>query len=176
MGAFIEIENKDIDTKKRELIFKQYNRFFGDIPEHLRLLGNVDPDILSDFMKWNMKLMRNKNFHPDLLTFIRVHIATEFNYNYCKHFNTNFLIQKGYSPEIISAITSMDNFPMPQKQIVLAKKAKKAIYNSSSFGENDLQELYGLGWEIKEIYDVIEHIGVFEKNSRFIRAFLKQKN
>jgi len=175
MAKFIKIENKNIDIKKRDLVFAQYKRFFGEIPEHLELLGNVDPDILSDFMKWNMRLMRNKKFHPDLLTFIRVHIATIKHYEYCKEFNTRFLLQKGYDQDLIDTLDKVHNFPLANEQKVIAEKAMKAIYHSNEFNENDLQELYKLGWEITEIYDVIEHIGVFEKNSRFIKAFMLKK-
>lgn len=174
MAKFIKIENKNIDLKKRDLVFAQYKRFFGEVPEHLELLGNVDPEILSDFMKWNMRLMRNKKFHPDLLTFIRVHIATVMHYEYCREFNTHFLLQKGYDQALLDVTDNINNFPLENEQKVIAIKAMKAIYNSAEFNENDLQELYELGWEITEIYDVIEHIGVFEKNSRFIKAFLKK--
>lgn len=55
-----------------------------------------------------------------------------------------------------------------------AKKSYKAIFNSAEFGEKDLQELYDLDWEITEIYQVVEHIGLLEKNRRIIIAFLKK--
>ncbi|NOR87357.1 MAG: hypothetical protein GQ527_07095 [Bacteroidales bacterium] len=172
MNKFIKIENKNIDIEKRDVVFAQYKRFFGELPEHLELLGNVDPEILSDFLKYNMKLMRNKKFHVDFFTLLRIHIAIAENYSYCLEFNTKILLQKGYTKESIATFSNTQNLPLPSEQKILAEKAKKAIFDSVAFNKNDLEELYQLGWDIGEVYDAIEHIGIFEKNSRFIRAFM----
>jgi len=174
MFEFIEINSDKALKEKRDIVFAQFKRFFGEIPQHLELLGNINPKILSDFLKYNMSLMKNKKFHKDFFVFIRLHTALKENYKYCIAFNSKLLEERGYDKTLIENIDCIDNFPVDPNSKVLVKKCYKSIFNSSEFGENDLQELYDLGWEIKEIYQVIEHIGLLEKNRRVIEAFLKK--
>lgn len=174
MFEFIEVENSNIDIDKRNMVFAQFKRIFGEIPSHLELLGNINPEILSDFLKYNMSLMKNKKFHKDFFVFIRLYTALKENYEYCIAFNSKLLKERGYDKALIENIDCIDDLPVDNNSKVLVKKCYKAIFNSSEFGEKDLQELYDLGWEITEIYQVIEHIGLLEKNRRIIKAFLKK--
>ena len=71
MFEFIDMVNNKIDIDKRNTAFSQFKRVFGKIPPHLELLGNINPELLSDFLKYNMSLMKNKKFHKDYFIFIR---------------------------------------------------------------------------------------------------------
>jgi len=173
MFEFMDITNSKIDIDKRNTIFSQFKRVFGKIPPHLELLGNINPELLSDFLKYNMSLMKNKKFHKDYFIFIRLHTALNQNYDYCIDFNSRLLMEGGYDKSLIEKLDDIDNFPINDNLKVLASKSYKAIFNSVEFGEKDLQELYDSGWEISEIYQVINHIGLLEKNRRIIKAFSK---
>ena len=82
-------------------------------------------------------------------------------------------MEGGYDKSLIEKLDDIDNFPINDNLKVLASKSYKAIFNSVEFGEKDLQELYDSDWEISEIYQVINHIGLLEKNRRIIKAFSK---
>ena len=79
----------------------------------------------------------------------------------------------GYEKDLIENFDKIEDFPFQEDLKMLVKKAYKAIFDSADFGEIDLQELYEIGWDIATIYQVIDHIGLLEKNSRIIQAFLK---
>ena len=174
MFEFIEIKSNSALNDKRNTVFAQFKRFFGEMPQHLELVGNINPEILSDFLKYNMSLMKNKKFHKDFFVFIRLYTALKENYEYCIAFNSKLLIERGYDKTLIENLNCINNFPVDHNSKTLVNKCYKAVFNSSKFGEDDLQELFDLGWEIIEIYQVIEHIGLLEKNSRIIKAFLKK--
>lgn len=174
MFEFIEIENSTIDIAKRDTVFAQFKRIFGSLPPHLKFLGDIDPEILSSFLRYNMSLMKNKKFHKNYFVFIRLYTANKQNYAYCINFNSGLLKGLGYDQSQIEALDCVDNFPVEPALKALAKKSYKAVFNAAEFGQKDLEELYDLGWEIGEIYQVIEHIGLLEKNSRTIKAFLKK--
>ncbi len=173
MFEFIDITNNKINIDKRNTAFSQFRRIFGKVPPHLELVGNINPELLSDFLKYNMGLLKNKKFHRDYFIFIRLHTALKQNYEYCIDFNSSLLMEAGYDKYLIEKLDDIDNFPVDDSLKLLAKKSYKAIFDSVEFGETDLQELYDSGWEIAEIYQVIDHIGLLEKNRRIIKAFLK---
>ncbi len=173
MFEFIQIKNNNIDIEKLKIVIRQFERMLGKLPPHLEMLGNIDPNILSDFIKYNMSLLRNRKFHKDYFAFIRLYVARKQDYKYCIPFNTGLLLGNGYDKNLIESLDKIEDFPFQEDLKMLVKKAYKAIFDSSEFGENDLRELENIGWDITSIYQVIEHIGLLEKNSRIIQAFLK---
>ena len=174
MYEFIKINNPNIDIAKRDTAFAQCKRFFGDLPLHLELMGNINPEALSDFLRYNLTLMRNRKFHADFFLFLRLHIAITEGYDYCKYFNTKLLKNRKYNDSQIESFVDIENFPLSPSLKLLAKKAMKAVFRSENFTDEDLQELYLLDWSIYEIYEVIEHIALLEKNRRIIKAFMKK--
>ena len=172
---FIITEKLPTDlSRELSLMLKMLKKTFGAIPPHFRLLGTIDHEKLQETLSSLFKLMYHKRINPDLFTYIRFHIANKEGYKYCINFNHNLLKSNGYSEEIIAnTIRNISTIPLKPEEQVLAAKGIKAIYHPSDFNKTDLLELYKLGWNDKDIYDVIDHAGFILKNGRIISCYLK---
>ncbi len=171
------IQGKLPEKPSRELsiMIKKLNKAFGTIPPHFKLLGVIDPDTLEETLRYLFKLMNHKRINPDLFTFIRYRVAKIEGYDYCINFNHSILKAKGYSEENISkAGKDISKLPLESKEQILASKAIKAIYRPKDFNKNDLSNLYDLGWNNKDIFEVINHAGFLLKNGRIISCYLNK--
>lgn len=172
----IKAENPESESRKLAIMYEKLRKVFGSIPPHLELLGSIHPDILEETLTYLFKLINHPNINPELFPFIRLHVANKEGYKYCIQFNTNLLKARGYSDEIISStVANIHNVPFKNSEKSLASKAIKAIYDPTNFGKEDLNELYTLGWNDKDIYDAIDHAGFLLKNGRIISCYIDHK-
>ena len=168
---FIKIENL---TQKEELteLFLKIEKDFGSVPPNFELLGNIDVYLLKDFLSNISKIANHKTINPNYFVFLRLFIANQENFKYCKLFNSLLLKNRGFSAEIIKkAKEDLSEIPFDEKHKLLAIKSLKAIFQSKIFNLSDFEELYKIGLTNKDIFDSIEHAGLILKNGRILTAY-----
>jgi len=168
---FIQINNNEQTVQLEKLNIK-IKKLFGTVPPHLKLMGQIDVNILKDFLLYVSKLMTHKTINPDYFSFLRLYIAHQENFKYCINFNTLLLQKRNYSLEVINQ-TKLDltKIPFDEKHKLLLIKSIKAIFDSKNFNQNDFNELYNIGWNDKDIFDSIEHAGFLLKNGRILTTY-----
>ena len=168
---FIQIDNQEQSAELKEINLK-IEKLFGTVPPNFELLGNIDVNILNDFLAYVFKLMNHKTINPDYFAFLRLFIANQEGFNYCIGFNTKLLQNRNYDIEVINSSKSdLSQIPFDDKHKLLALKSIKAIFDSKNFNLNDFTELYNIGWSDKDIFDSIEHAGFMLRNGRILTAY-----
>ena len=168
---FIKINNQEqsVELKKVHLKIK---KLFGTVPPNFELLGNIDVNILKDFLTYVFKLMNHKTINPDYFAFLRLFIANQESFKYCIGFNTKLLQSRNYEMEVINnAKLDLSKIPFDEKHKFLAIKSIKAIFDSKNFNQSDFNELYKIGWNDKDIFYSIEHTGFMLRNGRILTAY-----
>ncbi len=171
------IYQENIKQKKRlERIFKKVKLIYGDIPPQMLFLGNIDAEYLEDFLKSVVGVVKHPHIESDLFGFIRLFVAFREDYEYCKNFNTHFLLQKGYEQEVLDqVIDDITQVPFDARHKELAKFAIRSIYDSKNIQESDFRSIYDLGWSQKDLFDLISHTGDIFKNGRILTAYSKKE-
>lgn len=168
---FVKIDNQEQSAELKEINLR-IEKLFGTVPLNFELLGNIDVNILKDFLTYVFKLMNHKAINPDYFGFLRLFIANQEGFNYCIGFNTKLLQAKNYNLEVINSSKSdLSQIPFDDKHKLLALKSIKAIFDSKNFNQNDFNELYNVGWSNKDIFDSIEHAGFMLRNGRILSAY-----
>lgn len=168
---FIEINNKEQEAELKE-VFLKIEKLFGTVPPNFELIGNIDVNILKDFLSYVFKLMNHKTINQNYFAFLRLFIAYQEDFTYCIRFNTMFLLNKKYDLEIINNSKSdLSKIPFNEKHKLLAIKTIKAIFDSKNFKQSDFDELYKVGWDNKDIFVSIEHAGFMLRNGRILTAY-----
>ncbi|HIP11735.1 MAG TPA: hypothetical protein EYG89_03890 [Bacteroidia bacterium] len=157
---FIKINNQEQAVELKEINLK-IKKLFGTVPPNLELLGNIDVNILKDFLVYVSKLMNHKTINPDYFGFLRLFIANQEDFKYCIGFNTMLLQSRNYEMEVINnSKLDLSKIPFDEKHKLLAIKSIKSIFDSKNFNQNDFNELYKIGWNDKDIFDSIEHAAI----------------
>ena len=60
-----------------------------------------------------------------------------------------------------------------ERQALLFNKVLKAIYETDSFGKNDLEELYEVGFSDKDYFDLLSYSTNFMAKSKMIEVYTK---
>lgn len=168
---FIQIDNQEQSAELKEINLK-IEKLFGTVPPNFELLGNIDVNILKDFLTYVFKLMNHKTINPDYFGFLRLFIANQEGFDYCIGFNTKLLQTKNYDIEVINSSKSdLAQIPFDDKHKLLAVKSIKAIFDSKNFNKSDFNELYHIGWSDKDIFDSIEHTGFMLRNGKILTAY-----
>jgi len=171
---FIDIINKNQDERLKELNQK-IKAIFGFVPSNLALLGSIDTDKLQNFLSYILTLSNHKSIHKDYFAFLRLFIAYQEDFSFCIKFNTALLQSKKYSLEVINNTkNNFEHIPFDNKHKVLAIKSIKSIFHSKNFLQSDFEELYKLGWDDKDIFTSIEHVGFMLQNGRILGAYMKK--
>lgn len=63
--------------------------------------------------------------------------------------------------------------PFEDNQKLLLMKVLKALYTAEEFNENDLKELYAVGFSDKDYFDLLSYAANFMSKSKIIEAYLK---
>jgi len=170
---FIKLKADYQDETKKYKLLKKIKLIFGYIPEHYQFLADINLSELENFYEEIKKLIKQKNINFDYFTFLRLYIANKKGFDYCINFNTKLLKAKGYHDKEIEEAKNL-NFPLIEKENLLAKKTIKAIFKGKNFQEKDLEELYQVGYNDHDIYSSINHGAYLLKNAPIIMAFLKR--
>jgi len=164
---------ENIEQKERlEQIYRKVKAIYGTVPPQIYFLGNIEADYLEDFLKMVLRVTKHPNIHPDLFGFMRLHIAFREEYAYCKKYNTQFLLTKGYTQEQLDAVvTDIMAVPFDEKHQALASHAVRVVYESKQIRAEDFEALYALGWSQKDVFDAIDHATTLLKNGRILTAY-----
>lgn len=167
---------ENIAQKERlEKIYKKVELLYGVVVPQMKFLGSIEASYVEDFLKMVLRVVKHEHIAQDIFTFIRLHIAYQESYVYCKKFNTQMLLLKGYKQELLDeVIEDIEQIPFSKKERRLAFYAVKAIYESQEFSQENFDELYGLGWSQKDVFDAIEHAGTIFKNGRILNAYMRK--
>jgi len=164
---------ENIEQKKRlEQIYRKVKAIYGAVPPQIYFLGNIEADYLEDFLKMVLRVTKHPNIKPDLFGFMRLHIAFREEYAYCKKYNTQFLLAKGYTQEQLdTVVTDIMAVPFDEKYQALASHAVRVVYESKQISAEDFEALYALGWTQKDVFDAIDHATTLLKNGRILTAY-----
>jgi len=167
---------ENIEQKERlEQIYRKVKAIYGAVPPQINFLGNIEADYLEDFLKMVLRVTKHPNIHPELFGFMRLHIAFREEYAYCKKYNTQFLLTKGYTQEQLDAVvTDIMAVPFDEKYQALASHAVRVVYESHQIGSEDFEALYALGWSQKDVFDTIDHATTLLKNGRILTAYSRK--
>ena len=158
--------------EKLERVLKRVKIVYGKVPPQMELLGNIEVEYLEDFLKMVLRIVKHPHINPDLFGFIRLHIAFKEDYAYCKIYNTQFLLAKGYEQSSLDdAIGNIESVPFDSKHQALATFAIKAIYESKACKKEDFEMLYDMEWSQKDLFDAIDHAGTIFRNGRILTAY-----
>jgi len=171
---FMVQENRAQEAQLKA-IYKKIKAVYGHIPPQMEFLGSFDVAYVEDFLTSLKKVLQHPHINLDLFAFVRLFVAFREGYVFCKGFNTQLLLSRGYSQDILDAvIADIAQVPLDSKHQRLAQKAIKAIYESETFSQEDLESVYALGWNQKDVFDLIEHTGTILKNGRILNAYMKK--
>ena len=169
------VQKNEAEKERLEKMYKLITSMFGTVPANMEFMGNIEADYLEDFLKMVHKIQKHKNVNSDLFAFLRLHVAFKEEYTFCKMFNTQFLLGKGYDQKILDEVISdIALVPFDEKHKALASHAIKALYQGKSVNQNDFDVLYEMGWSQKDVFDAIEHAGTLFRNGRIMMAYMKK--
>jgi len=161
-------------TGELKIIYKKIQKTLGFVPPHFELFATIDKKSLMDFIEYNLYFHKHPNIDEKLLPFLRLYIAKKECKKYCINFNTKLLLQNGIKQEILDDIyTNIDKLPFDKKQKLLLSKVLFAVYNPEKFSYNDLQELYDIGFNDKDFYDLLFYATDFIAKSKMIEIYMK---
>ena len=134
-------------------IFEQLN-----IPVPLPLqMMSVSPDYLAIQGQIIGYYMNHPVLSPSLLTHIRLLAAHEENYTYCIRLNEQILRTKmGLTDEQIAAVTEdTEKTALTDEEKALLSFVRKTLRDPASTAREDVENLRGLGWGDREIFDAM---------------------
>ena len=165
-------EKNEAQQKRLSKLYRKIKLVYGTVPPQMEFLGNIEADYLEEFLASVLRMIKHPNINPDLFGFIRIHAAFMEDYTYCKMYNTDFLLAKGYTQkQLDAAISDISTVPFDSKHQRLAVHAIAAIYKSKFLTQDDFSALYQIGWSQKDVFDAIDHAGTIFRNGRILTAY-----
>jgi len=168
---FIYQPNQAQEDQLKRLL-RKVKVIYGNVPPQMEFLGNIDIVYLEEFLTNVLRIAKHPNIDPSLFGFLRLYVAFREDYVYCKQFNTQFLLAKGFEQSQLDvAIEDIAAVPFDARHQALAAFAMRAIYEGRAIGSEDFEALMESGWSQKDIFDVIAHTGDILKNGRILTAY-----
>ena len=167
---YVQPNPDQADQLKR--LLRKVKVIYGNVPLQMEFLGNIDTEYLEEFLHNALRIARHPHVDPSLFGFLRLHVAYREGYTYCKQFNTQFLLAKGYEQSQLDAgIENIAAVPFDERHQALVTFAMRAIYEGRDIGSDDFDALKAMGWSQKDIFDVVAHTGDILKNGRILTAY-----
>ena len=158
---FILERTRQEDAKgELKLLYKMIEKSLGFVPSHFELFATIDIESMKEFILYNQKMSTHKKIDKNLLPILRLEIARRECREYCVAFNTD--------------IVEKNNTKLDIKQELLMKKVLKAIYETQEFCKDDLVELYKVGFEDKDYFDLLSYSTNFMAKSKLIEIYTKR--
>ena len=168
------VQENEAQKEQLAKLYKKIELVYGKIPPQMKFLGSIDAGYLENFLGSVVRVLKHPKINPDLFGFLRLFVAYKENYPYCKMFNTQLLLSKGYGQdELDAAVKDIRDVPFDGQHKHLAKKAIQAIYDGDAFTQDGLDALYAQGWSQRDVFDAIAHTGEILKNGRILKAYAK---
>ncbi len=164
----------DEATGELKLLYKKIKKVLGAVPPHFELFATIDIKSLSDFIEYNLYFSKHKNIDANILPFLRLCIAQRECRNYCINFNTEMLLSNGIDKTLLANVCqNIEKLPFASKQILLLSKVLYAIYDAKRFKNSDIQELYDVGFNDKDFYELLTYATNFMAKSKMIEVYMK---
>jgi len=160
-------------SQEQQALIEKTKASLGMIPPHWELFIKLNPVRFEMFMKEINYLKSHPHINPDFFAFIRLYIAHNENFSYCKSLNTKLLLAKGYSKNALQNFKEdVKALPLDERHQLLMLKVMKALYKGKEFNVNDIEELKAVSWTDADIFDAIDHGAFLFKFSRILKAYL----
>ena len=129
----------------------------GMIPAPMQL-ASASPGMFSMLKQSIGYYMQHPNLGFGLLSAIRFLVAKQYDYVFCTHFNKDFLMKQGMTPEDIEKMTA-DPFqaPLDDKDRHMLAFVMKAIKTPDAVAKEDMDRLHEWGWSDSDILDALAH-------------------
>ena len=171
MSKFYQFSNKEVNVELKERVLRLARRMLRYVPEHFELLADISPRFLEDFLQYNIKLLKLTRLSADFFAFLRYLTALKQGFDYCREQNLQQLMNLGYTQAQVRSVKDFNDLPFERKYINLAQSAYKAVFQPEIFTNRDVQSLEKQGINVEVLFWVIDHVAVFEKNMRILKAF-----
>jgi len=156
-----------------KIILRAIKQKMGKVPPHWELYASINPTRFKMFLEEINYLNTHPKINPDFFTMLRYSVAEDNDFEYCKKFNREILITKGYTQEQLKAITADKTLPLDKACQALFNATLKAIYTPKEFTAYVIDELKALNWSDGDIIDAIDHGAFLFKFYRVLNAYLK---
>ncbi len=167
---YVQSNHDQADQLKR--LLRKVKVIYGNVPPQMEFLDSIDTEYLEEFLYNALRIAKHPHIEPSLFGFLRLHVACREGYAYCKQFNTQFLLAKGYEQsQLDAAIEDIAAVPFDERHQALAVFAMRAIYEGGDIGADDFEALKAMGWSQKDIFDAVAHTGDILKNGRILTAY-----
>ncbi len=171
MGQFYQLSNPSVDNELKQRVLRLSRRMLRHVPEHFELLAGISPRFLEDFLQYNIRILKITKLSPDFFAFLRYLTALKQGFDYCQKQNFEQLKHLGYSAGQILPVLDFNLMPFEKRLTDLAQVAYKAVFLPDEFTSDDVDLVVRQGISVEVVYWVIDHVGVFEKNMRILKAF-----
>jgi len=166
------VQKNEAQAAQIKRLLRKVKVIYGNVPPQMEFLGTIDTEYLEEFLHNALRIARHPHIDPSLFGFLRLHVAYREGYAYCKQFNTQFLLAKGYEQSQLNAtIENIAAVPFDERHQALAAFAMRAIYEGRDIGSEDFEALKAIDWSQKDIFDVVAHTGDILKNGRILTAY-----
>ncbi len=164
-----------VDPQKAEGNIKEAFEFFqqtiGTIPTPMALFS-ASPGIFNIQLQSLNYFMKHPTLSFALLSTIRYLVSKEYNYQFCTHFNREFLKKQGLSDEDIETLTQdPENAPLEDKDRAMLAFVVKAVKNPETMTQADMDKLHDMGWTDSEALDAMAHAGSMIASSVIMKTF-----
>ncbi len=151
--------------------YKPFLDTIGVVPKPLEMMSS-SPVLLKLQAEPIGYFMQPPPLGLPLLTFIRLLVAVEYDYEFCIGFNSGLLESQGISADqLSSAKTDPSQAPLEEKDKAMLLFVLKAVKNPEAVEQNDVDGLRELGWNDKDIFDAVAHGMGMIGPSKMFKAF-----
>ena len=157
----IPVIKKEDASGELKVLYKMIERSLGFVPPHFELFATIDIEAMREFAAYNQKMLMHKSIDKKLLPHLRLEIAKRECRTYCVAFNTNMLTKGEYKVD--------------DKQKLLMEKVLKALNETETFTQRDLQDLKAVGFNDKDFLDILSYSTNFMAKSKMIEVYLKKE-
>lgn len=170
----IDTIKKEDATGELKLLYRMIEKQLGFIPPHFAMMATIDIEAMKEFLNYNVAMMTHEKIDNALMPFLRLYIAQKECRGYCTTFNRELLLKQGVTQNVINHFhEDLELIPLDESQKLLLNKVLKAIYHSTEFNRNDLEELYTQEFSDKDFFDILGYATGFMGKSKMIEAYLK---
>lgn len=158
MGRLRLLEKKDVTEEVRP-IYEEIERVFGRVPNIFKTYAHFPPLLKANWEKFKA-LMMGGSLRRELKEAIALVVSDANACQYCIAAHGLALQQLGFTRESIDALVkNLEGAGFKPKELKILEVARKSTKDANNVTDQDIKELYKLGWSESEI---VEAQGVME--------------
>ncbi|HDZ89834.1 MAG: hypothetical protein JRF51_03505 [Deltaproteobacteria bacterium] len=151
--------------------YKPFLDTIGVVPKPLEMLS-ASPQITRLLAETIGYYMQHQTLGLPLLTFIRMLVAVEYDYEFCIGFNAGLLESRGISREVLDSVKrDPSQAPLEDKDKAMLLFVLKTVKTPEAVEESDMDGLRRLGWNDRDIVDAVVHGMNMIGPSKMFKAF-----